>query len=116
MDFNKEMEKLKACDLAAYDWLRERPPMNWARSHFSTWPKCDMLLNNLYATFNNVILKTRDKPIITMLEIIRVIMMKRIHTQRDKVMRSNGEICPFVQKILENNKKKRAHEYSLEYQ
>lgn len=30
VNFNNEMKKLKACNLVVYDWMRERPPMNWA--------------------------------------------------------------------------------------
>ncbi|KAK8941444.1 hypothetical protein KSP39_PZI010282 [Platanthera zijinensis] len=99
------MEKLKACDRRAYDWVRARPEKHWAKSHFNVWPKCDMLLNNFCESFNNVILKARDKPIITMLETIRVILMKRLHIQRAKVLKLSGEVCPSIQKFLENNKK-----------
>lgn len=41
-------------------------------------------------------------------------MMRRIHTQRDKVMKSSGRVCLVVQKILEDNKKK-AHEYIFDW-
>lgn len=69
VNFNNEMKKLKACNLVVYDWMRERPPMNWAGSHFNTWIKCDLLLNNLYESFNHVIMKAQDKSIIIMPEI-----------------------------------------------
>ncbi|KAK8943070.1 hypothetical protein KSP39_PZI008986 [Platanthera zijinensis] len=114
VDFNSEMEKMKTFNIEAYNWVRARHPRNWARSHFSTWPKCDMLLNNLCESFNNVILKARGKPIVTMFEIIRVILMKRLHTQRDKLVRSGGEICPNIQRILENNKRG-VQDYILEW-
>ncbi|XP_012843168.1 PREDICTED: uncharacterized protein LOC105963322 [Erythranthe guttata] len=92
-DFNRVMEEFKKVDSAAFDWLKGKSPMNWSRSHFSTWPKCDMLLNNLCESFNRVIMKARDKPIITMCEIIRLLLMKRIHVQRDKVLKSKGIPC-----------------------
>ncbi|KAK8946345.1 hypothetical protein KSP39_PZI006942 [Platanthera zijinensis] len=114
VDFNTEMEKLRMYNIEAYNWVRAREPKNWARSHFSTWPKCDMLLNNLCECFNNVILRARGKPIITMLEIIRVIMMRRLHTQRDKMLKVCGDICPNIQKILETNKRG-VHDYILEW-
>ncbi|KAK8954372.1 hypothetical protein KSP39_PZI002451 [Platanthera zijinensis] len=47
-----------------------------------------------------------------MLETIRVILMKRLHTQRDKVLKFGGEVCPSIQRILENNKKS-SHNYIL---
>ncbi|XP_012852596.1 PREDICTED: uncharacterized protein LOC105972205 [Erythranthe guttata] len=63
VDFNREMEKLKACDRAAYDWG-------------------DYDEKNSFS--------------------------------KDKVKKSNGDICPSVQRTLENNKKK-AYEYILEW-
>ena len=54
------------------------PPHHWTRSHFQENPKCDMLLNNLCESFNNVILDARSKGIITMNEMIRTKLMKRI--------------------------------------
>ncbi|KAK8921387.1 hypothetical protein KSP39_PZI020569 [Platanthera zijinensis] len=105
VDFTKEMEKLKMTDKKAYEWVKEKNESHWARSHFSTWPKCDMLLNNFCEAFNKVILKARDKPIITMLETIRVILMKRLQTQRDKVSNISGDICNSIQRTLESKKK-----------
>ncbi|KAK8921847.1 hypothetical protein KSP39_PZI020171 [Platanthera zijinensis] len=49
-----------------------------------------------------------------MLEIIRSIMMKRLHTQRDKLVNFVGDICPNIQKIMENNKRG-VHDYILEW-
>ncbi|KAL0010930.1 hypothetical protein SO802_006038 [Lithocarpus litseifolius] len=40
------------------------------RYAFSTWPKCDMLLNNLCESFNAKIVDARDKSILTMCEMI----------------------------------------------
>ncbi|KAL3838818.1 hypothetical protein ACJIZ3_023409 [Penstemon smallii] len=113
-DFTRVMDQLKSVDQKAYDWLRERPPMQWSKSHFSCWSKCDMLLNNLCESFNNVIMKARNKSIITIIEIIRVVMMRIMYTQRDKVLKSDGDICPAIQKQLEDNKKK-AFNYVPEY-
>ncbi|KAG8364970.1 hypothetical protein BUALT_Bualt18G0053900 [Buddleja alternifolia] len=115
-NFKKDHKGLALKDMVwkAATAARIRPAVNWAKSHFSTWPKSDMLLNNLCESFNSVILKARDKPIIMMLETIRLILMKRIHHQRDTILKSKGEICPKVQKILEQNKRK-SREYILEW-
>ncbi|KAI8533338.1 hypothetical protein RHMOL_Rhmol10G0001100 [Rhododendron molle] len=45
--FTKAMEEMKRADPKALAWLIERPQVNWSRSHFDTFPKCDILLNNL---------------------------------------------------------------------
>ncbi|CAL2255922.1 unnamed protein product [Prunus armeniaca] len=63
------MEVMKTLDSNAWEWLAEKPPTQWSKSHFRTHIKCDMLQNNLCESFNNSIKTARDKPIITMLEI-----------------------------------------------
>jgi len=41
-DFNLVMEDLKAVNQKAYDWLSQRPPVQWSKSHFRTSSKCDI--------------------------------------------------------------------------
>ncbi|XP_022632658.1 uncharacterized protein LOC106780256 [Vigna radiata var. radiata] len=48
------------------------PPRYWSRSRFTTTVKCDTLVNNMSEAFNSVLVHTRSKPIITMLEEIRL--------------------------------------------
>ncbi|XP_028070295.1 uncharacterized protein LOC114272787 [Camellia sinensis] len=72
--FTKVMAEIKEVDCKYDDWLVERPPIHWSRSHFSTFPKCDLLLNNLCECFNSSILEARSKPVVTMLEKIRFVM------------------------------------------
>ncbi|CAL2229651.1 unnamed protein product [Prunus armeniaca] len=69
--FNYQIEVMKTFDSNAWEWLAEKPPIQWSKSHFRTNMKCDMLQNNLCENFNNNIKIARDKPIITMLEMIR---------------------------------------------
>lgn len=45
--------------------------------------KCEVIDNNIYQTFNGVMLEASHKPIITMLEDIRQYYMRRIVTKRD---------------------------------
>ena len=40
------MDRIKALDVAAYEWLMSRRPQEWSKSHFYQHSKCDMLLNN----------------------------------------------------------------------
>lgn len=78
--FRKCMEELENEDKAAREWFNhpERPFNTWTRSMFRTHIKCDMLLNNLCESFNRYILDARDKPIITMLEMIKNQLMRRL--------------------------------------
>ncbi|XP_050125635.1 uncharacterized protein LOC126602828 [Malus sylvestris] len=61
------MDNLQQENKDACDWLHVKPAYNWSRSHFRTYYKCDILLNNLCEAFNASIVKARDKPILTML-------------------------------------------------
>lgn len=57
-------------------------PHKWVKAFFSTVPKCDIVNNNLAETFNSWILEPRGKPIITMLDEIRVQVMNRLHKKK----------------------------------
>ncbi|GJZ67345.1 pentatricopeptide repeat-containing protein [Tanacetum coccineum] len=60
--------------------------------------------NGFSECFNSVLVSVRHKPIITMLESMRVIIMERMNTMRHLMEKWNGEICPNIQKILELRK------------
>ena len=63
-----------------------------------------MLLNNMCESFNACIVEAREKPILTMLEKIRVWLMERIHRQRDSIKKYKWTICPRIQKRFEDIK------------
>lgn len=77
VDFDETMRQLQNRDNAAFDWLVQRHPSHWSRSHFCTHSKCDKLENNKSESFNAMILKARSKPIVNLLESIRLLLMKR---------------------------------------
>lgn len=106
VDFERVMAELSAKDKSAFQWLAKRPAAHWSKSYFSTNSKCDVLLNNMCESFNALILRARSLPIVDMLETIRLILMKRIHVKRDKMQRYKGDLCPNIQKLLEDLKKK----------
>ncbi|BFG35163.1 hypothetical protein CerSpe_214370 [Prunus speciosa] len=106
--FARQMEELKNLNKDAYDWLTkpEKPPRHWSRSHFSTHVNCDMLLNNMCESFNSFILACRDKPILTMLEIVRCKLMRMIQGRRDKMKNWTKAIWLKIFKKVEINKAK----------
>lgn len=73
--FVEEMKKMLELDTAAHAWLCERDASQWARSHFRTDFKCDILMNNLNEAFNSSILPARNKPVLIALERIRMYLM-----------------------------------------
>ncbi|XP_059292485.1 uncharacterized protein LOC132045936 [Lycium ferocissimum] len=77
-EFFKHMERMAKLDPKALKWFINKPPIHWSRAFFSSFSKCDALLNNLCESFNSVLLHVRDKHIWTMLESIRIYMMSRL--------------------------------------
>ncbi|XP_068319782.1 uncharacterized protein [Pyrus communis] len=102
--FRRAMEELKLLNEDAYDWLMKRPANHWSRSHFQTQTKCEMLLNNLCESFNAVIVKAKSKPIVTMLQIIYTMLMRKIQMRKDIMVRQPGDLCPKIKKKLEDAK------------
>lgn len=87
----RAMNELRLLNKDVFDWLMKRPAIHWNRSHFQTFTKCEMLLNNLCESFNVVIVKAKSKPIITMLIIIHTMLMKRIQMRREIMRRQHGD-------------------------
>ena len=53
-------------------------------------------MNNLSESFNSMILEVRDKPIIAMLEWIRVRLMTRTYSKRIVIEKFTSDICPNI--------------------
>ena len=86
------MEMMRNVDVNAYGHFMGIDCAHWSRHAFSTWPKCDMLLNNLCKLFNSKIIDARDKSILTMYEMIIRYLMKRILRNRDTMLKKSGPI------------------------
>ncbi|KAG5610166.1 hypothetical protein H5410_021447 [Solanum commersonii] len=97
-------------DKDAYAWLSAKVPSEWSRSHFSSLPKCDILLNNQCEVFNKFILDARNKSIVKLLETIKHLLMTRINSNRKKAEKWNlNDICPTIKKNLAKTMKKAAN-------
>ncbi|KAG8383030.1 hypothetical protein BUALT_Bualt05G0141900 [Buddleja alternifolia] len=104
-EYELRMKEMGELDESAVEWFNDKPPSQWSRSHFQTFPKCDMLLNNLCESFNSGILEAREKPILTMLEWIKEYLMTRLTENRDRAAKRwyGKQICPKIRKIIEKN-------------
>ncbi|KAI5324027.1 hypothetical protein L3X38_033100 [Prunus dulcis] len=98
-----EMENIMEMSAPTHAWLQDRPAIHWSMPHFTTGPKCDILLNNLCECFNSAILEARDKPIITMVERIRTYLMLRV--AREKEVKWTQRVGPMIFQIIEKNLK-----------
>ncbi|XP_039129043.1 uncharacterized protein LOC120265228 [Dioscorea cayenensis subsp. rotundata] len=105
--FNYWLGEIEKENPDARRWLdhEDRPHASWTRALFGTSCKCDILLNNICECFNRYILDTRDKGIITMLEMIKVKLIRRIKRKKDQMLKYKGIICPKIQTRLDQMKK-----------
>lgn len=105
-EFECEMNKMKGLESgeAAHDWLMNMDINKWVRHTFTIRINCDMLLNNLCECFNSWILQARDKPILTMLEMIRCNPMRRLQVKNDSMRGHEQPICPTTQNKLDKFK------------
>ncbi|KAG8371475.1 hypothetical protein BUALT_Bualt13G0091400 [Buddleja alternifolia] len=102
--FRFQMDSLKDFDEGAHKWISEVLPKHWSRSNFRTSPKCDILLNNICESFNAAILEARGNPLLSMVESIRVYLMKRFQSKRQLMGKWIESICPKILKRMEKLK------------
>ncbi|GKC65478.1 multidrug resistance-associated protein 5 [Tanacetum coccineum] len=62
---------------------------------------CEAIENGFSECFNSVIVNVRHKPLLTMLEAIRVIVLERMNKMREISRKWKPEVCPNIKKRLE---------------
>lgn len=102
--FDREMNEIKKISEEAYNYLLQTPVKHWSKSKFTSGPLCDTLVNNMTEAFNSVIVVPRQKPVVTMLEDIRIYMMERWEKNRQKVTNYADNILPNIRKKIEREK------------
>lgn len=100
-NFCREIDELKGISPDAYDYLSKIDSSMWSKAWFSTFTKCDLIVNNLSECFNAWILKSHDLPIISMMEMLRKKFMKRYQNKREGISTMEGRICPKIRARLD---------------
>ena len=100
-EFEKRMQDMKELDKEAWEYLANIQPTQWTKSHFTLRAIFDCYVNNLSESFNSMILEARNKPIIAMLEWIRVRLMTRMYSKRTEIKKFTSDICPNIVQNLE---------------
>ncbi|GKE51877.1 pentatricopeptide repeat-containing protein [Tanacetum coccineum] len=100
--FNKIMNKIKRANPNVYEYMLKKDHNSWSRAYFHI--DCEAVENDFSERFNSVILSVGNKPLITMLEAIRVIVLERMNTMRRVYDTWTEDICPNIQKRLELKK------------
>ena len=95
-DFRSNMEELSKFSQEAYDHLIKRDPTTWSRAFFELDRACEAVENGISESFNSVIVEARRKPLLTMLEEIRLYCMERFQVMSTKAQTWEGEICPNI--------------------
>ncbi|GKE04779.1 hypothetical protein Tco_1396797, partial [Tanacetum coccineum] len=105
-DFTRYMEHIRQLDPQAYRYLMEREPERWSKAYFQTGKSCASFENGISESFNAQIIDARGKPIISMLEDIRVYIMQRNWSMSKLAATLNDNITPSIRKHLEELKEK----------
>lgn len=103
------MAEIENVDKKACAYLRNHNPKLWSRAFFSTYSKCDTVKNNMCETFNGSIVEARYKPIIGILEDIKVAVMVLMQQRREMMMKYEGNFYPKINEKLEENKQNHRH-------
>ncbi|KAK3198229.1 hypothetical protein Dsin_021644 [Dipteronia sinensis] len=90
------MERMRSESVVAYEWLVNKDPHHWSRAYFKDIVVCVMLCNNMCEAFNKAILQARDKPVITLMEMIRNYLMNRLVKKRVELEKWKHDIGPNV--------------------
>lgn len=104
--FEQRMEEIRQLDQEAFNYLMEKVPATWCRAFFGTNNSCAAFENGVSESFNSRILNARGKPIITMLEDIRIYIMQRIWNMSMLASECQDTICPSIRKEIESLKKR----------
>ncbi|CAI9264623.1 unnamed protein product [Lactuca saligna] len=95
--FEQHMNEIKKLEPLAYDHLMERDPKSWSKAFFETDRACDAYEYGVSESFNSVIDDAKKRPLITMLEEIRIYVMERLFTQKSKGSYwGDLHICPSI--------------------
>nr|GMD78692.1 Zinc knuckle family protein [Ipomoea batatas] len=109
IQFQEHVKAKLKCQAA--EWLDARDAKHYCKAYFSTFPKTDLLLNNVCESWNGTILNFRDKPVLSMCEKLRIYLMTRMQKNRESIKSHTKKICPKICKLLEEEKD-RACRYS----
>ena len=96
MLFNHYKNKLANKTPRGWKDLQNTDPIHWCRAWFKVGSNCESVDNNMSESFNSWIIEARFKPILTMLEDIRILVTRRIQENRSNSERWLMEICPNI--------------------
>ncbi|XP_057730112.1 uncharacterized protein LOC130945409 [Arachis stenosperma] len=94
--FLESIKKIERVNKEAWEYLNKWPIDFWSQAFFSNAPKIDNICNNTCEIFNSRIKEARAKPIITLLEEVRMYAMRSIARNKVKLSSNTGMPCVHV--------------------
>lgn len=101
-EFKSNMGKIKSISVAAYEHLMLRQPKTWCRAFFSSGLACEAVENGIAECFNAIMVDARKKPLLTMLEEIRLYIMERFFHLKKQAEKWEGEFGPAIIKKMKD--------------
>ncbi|XP_016168255.1 uncharacterized protein LOC107610766 [Arachis ipaensis] len=108
-EFRDNIDKIKHINQDAWEYLSQWGGEHWTRSQFSHRPKLDSICNNVCDVFNSKIKEARAKPIITLLEGVRMFVMRTIAKNKPKLANHVGKVAAVIHSRLEKVRKESKH-------
>ncbi|GJT81006.1 hypothetical protein Tco_1055348 [Tanacetum coccineum] len=103
-NFYTKMNLIGNIDPEAKQWLVDRNPNSWCRAFFKMDRGCAAYENGISESYHNSIRIARGKPLITMLEEIRVYLMQRLYSMHTLATNLVDIITPSIRKEIEHLK------------
>ncbi|KAG5601267.1 hypothetical protein H5410_032637, partial [Solanum commersonii] len=99
-DFKDQLSALGALSKSDAMDLLKYPPQTWCRAYLDTICKNQMVDNNFTESFNSWILEARGKPILEMLEDIRIKIMNRLREKEEDASKWTTNYSPKCMKLF----------------
>ncbi|XP_020961246.1 uncharacterized protein LOC110263794 [Arachis ipaensis] len=111
--FCEYMDSIKRLNEDAWKYLDKWPREAWTRSQFRHNPKLDSICNNACEIFNSKIKEARGKPILTLLEEVRMFVMRTMAKNKVKLDNHLGLLPPVIKSRLEKVRKESRHWHAI---
>ncbi|XP_042482641.1 uncharacterized protein LOC122063048 [Macadamia integrifolia] len=99
--FKEALSEIKSIRNDAHDWLSANPPNSWSRWAFDHRAKSNHITNNMTESFNNCIVPYRDKPILYLIDQLRILLMEKLHKRFEQACSYKGSLTPNIKKKLD---------------
>nr|GEU55220.1 hypothetical protein CTI12_AA204890 [Tanacetum cinerariifolium] len=108
-NFYSKMNLIGNIDPEAKQWLVDRNPNSWCRAFFRMDRGYAAYENGIFESYHNSIRIARGKPLITMLEEIRVYLMQRLYSMHNLAANLGDNITPSIRKEIKRLKHSRRY-------